>query len=713
MKTAAWETQPGQWKTPNEMAALLLVVGTMAVPLGFSPGFLPWFLWLVAVLAGSVALAYWKPRGVFGMSISSFLRFGSVGILTMTLLVVKETDGLDVPFYGFLFFGTVLASLGWSVPNAAERRLFCLTLYLPVTLLMLWTLRRDLPAEQQEWVWLAFVVAALLLVWVVGAASPSGKKFRLSPSWGVGLRAMAVVLAVSMLLSVPVSAVRMKMKDVACPSFFDAPTLSTSSDVVFSVQFDGRVPEAPYWRGAGLIYPAPANAYGDWMTHKTVFGKSFAMEDVKILVEGHYVSSYKDEAKPAADYSFRTFMGRGALGMGIELDGTFDSDYVKEEEKRNPDAASEYQGWASDRFIRNKYGDYDFLSATDRKKFYEELHKELGPYVEIPGFSPSEGKVPSEMDQTYALVQQILAELKAQGKITGPLTVASDPEEKAAFLVAIYTYFSKHLKYNFDHQYLQQDKNTLDYFLFEDQRGVCRHFANAFASMVRMGGVPSRVVAGFRGGVYEEATKTFYVRKRDAHAWTEVWMGEQGWVQVDPTSAVPVEKGIPEDSVVAKWKEGMGFAKGVLSKFSTAGKMDVASGASSPPILASLWDWIGRQAFWLASVAGVALAGFLVLALLRLRDSRREVCPIQESWLALLAMVRRFGYVVPENMGPATIKPLLAQRLEGDAWAVWSNAVDGYEQWRFAGQAVPGLERQLRQATRTVRVALKKAARPG
>ena len=35
-------------------------------------------------------------------------------------------------------------------------------------------------------------------------------------------------------------------------------------------------------------------------------------------------------------------------------------------------------------------------------------------------------------------------------------------------------------------------KNRVDYFLFEEKKGVGRHFANAFAMIMRMGGVRSR-----------------------------------------------------------------------------------------------------------------------------------------------------------------------------------------------------------------------------
>lgn len=51
-------------------------------------------------------------------------------------------------------------------------------------------------------------------------------------------------------------------------------------------------------------------------------------------------------------------------------------------------------------------------------------------------------------------------------------------------------------------------------------------------------GVPARIVTGYQGGQRNSLDDFWTVRQSDAHAWTEVWMAEQGWVRVDPTAAV-------------------------------------------------------------------------------------------------------------------------------------------------------------------------------
>jgi len=70
--------------------------------------------------------------------------------------------------------------------------------------------------------------------------------------------------------------------------------------------------------------------------------------------------------------------------------------------------------------------------------------------------------------------------------------------------------------------------------LFRERRGYCQHFAGAMALMLRMTGIPSRVVSGFAPGVREE-DGSYSVSDTDAHAWVEVLYPGIGWVTVDPT----------------------------------------------------------------------------------------------------------------------------------------------------------------------------------
>jgi transglutaminase-like putative cysteine protease len=84
----------------------------------------------------------------------------------------------------------------------------------------------------------------------------------------------------------------------------------------------------------------------------------------------------------------------------------------------------------------------------------------------------------------------------------------------------------------------EYNKNGLEEFLFHRRIGFCEHYAASFATLMRLAGIPARVVVGYLGGEYNDFGGFFLVRQSDAHAWCEVWLPETGWTRIDPTSAV-------------------------------------------------------------------------------------------------------------------------------------------------------------------------------
>ena len=80
--------------------------------------------------------------------------------------------------------------------------------------------------------------------------------------------------------------------------------------------------------------------------------------------------------------------------------------------------------------------------------------------------------------------------------------------------------------------------HTADEFWFDRKEGFCEHIASSFVLLMRALGIPARVITGYQGGSVNSVDGFWTVRQSDAHAWTEVWIADQGWVRVDPTSAV-------------------------------------------------------------------------------------------------------------------------------------------------------------------------------
>ena len=84
--------------------------------------------------------------------------------------------------------------------------------------------------------------------------------------------------------------------------------------------------------------------------------------------------------------------------------------------------------------------------------------------------------------------------------------------------------------------------NPADQFLFETRRGFFEHYAGAFALLMRIAGIPARIVVGYQGAELAPWGNWYLVTQAEAHAWVEVWLEGQGWVRVDPTAAIAPQR---------------------------------------------------------------------------------------------------------------------------------------------------------------------------
>jgi hypothetical protein len=58
--------------------------------------------------------------------------------------------------------------------------------------------------------------------------------------------------------------------------------------------------------------------------------------------------------------------------------------------------------------------------------------------------------------------------------------------------------------------------------------------------MLRSEGIPARFVTGYAQGDWDDATRSYRVRANHAHTWVEVYFPDYGWIQFEPTTAIPV-----------------------------------------------------------------------------------------------------------------------------------------------------------------------------
>jgi protein-glutamine gamma-glutamyltransferase len=73
-------------------------------------------------------------------------------------------------------------------------------------------------------------------------------------------------------------------------------------------------------------------------------------------------------------------------------------------------------------------------------------------------------------------------------------------------------------------------------FMFGVKTGNCEFFASSFAVLLRVMGIPSRLVGGYYGGVYNALGEYYVVTEDMAHVWVEAYLEGEGWRKIDPSA---------------------------------------------------------------------------------------------------------------------------------------------------------------------------------
>jgi transglutaminase-like putative cysteine protease len=140
-------------------------------------------------------------------------------------------------------------------------------------------------------------------------------------------------------------------------------------------------------------------------------------------------------------------------------------------------------------------------------------------------------RYPPEIAATYL---QLPAPLPPRVRdLAGRLTEdARNPYEKA---LDIQNYLRLTYPYRLDVPAPPENRDAVDYFLFEAPGGFCSYYASAMAVMLRTQGVPARVVTGYAMGEFDAKRGAFRVAVSAAHAWVQVYFPGYGWVEFEPT----------------------------------------------------------------------------------------------------------------------------------------------------------------------------------
>jgi transglutaminase-like putative cysteine protease len=203
----------------------------------------------------------------------------------------------------------------------------------------------------------------------------------------------------------------------------------------------------------------------------------------------------------------------------------------------------------------------------------------------------------------------------------------------------------------------------LNAFLFRDKFGYCQQFSGAMALMLRMAGVPARVVAGFAPGSFNRDSREYRVRDLDAHSWVEVYFNGIGWVTFDPTPAAAPAEAQAADLTSSSATGGAinGSQSGTAAPDRTSDGASSPAGGSdggaSPWLLLPLVLLGGAGLVAWRIVARARRLGPEELAAAQLAELRRALARLDwnvPAGTTLLGLERRLDRVVPPG-GPKPI----------------------------------------------------------
>jgi hypothetical protein len=165
-------------------------------------------------------------------------------------------------------------------------------------------------------------------------------------------------------------------------------------------------------------------------------------------------------------------------------------------------------------------------------------------------------------------------------------------------------FFQNNFEYSLETN-LSGEDHPLVNFIKERRPAYCVYFASAMAVLLRTQGIPARVVSGFAPLEINPLSKRVTIRQRDAHAWVEAWLEEEGrFVAFDPTPS--------------------GSRKRIVGHSGRQGVISAILGAAGSLVRRT---WLALQRNPAGTLAGVLkspiswmlLVGLLVLLLLRRR----------------------------------------------------------------------------------------------
>ncbi len=117
------------------------------------------------------------------------------------------------------------------------------------------------------------------------------------------------------------------------------------------------------------------------------------------------------------------------------------------------------------------------------------------------------------------------------------------PAYKLSLLYGLRQMIADKAEYSLSPGKTPNNRDFVNYFLLENNKGYCTHYATAGVLLARMAGIPARYVAGYvvvgddfnSNTKNQDGTYTIMVKDNRRHAWAEIYLDGYGWVPFEFT----------------------------------------------------------------------------------------------------------------------------------------------------------------------------------
>ena len=231
--------------------------------------------------------------------------------------------------------------------------------------------------------------------------------------------------------------------------------------------------------------------------------------------------------------------------------------------------------------------------------------------------------------------------------------------------------------------------NTIDQFLFDNQRGFCGHYASAAAYIFRTAGIPARLVSGYLGGELNQDNNTLTVRQYDAHAWVEVYLQNEGWVIFDATAVVAPERLngslSQNEELNDEFKSNLDFGLVSLSNFPAINwlRLELENldyqwsswvlGFDEEKQNDFLKSIFGSKNIWLVPLMVLLTAGFCFIGYfiyLNLPKRPSKLAPMVKEFYEVKAWAKKQKINTPDNLTPSQQLDFFADQLPRSAQSI-------------------------------------------